>query len=212
MINRIAYMNKNFLITILFIVLLLFIFLGTFRTYMVMGNSDVPTFLSGDKLIINRSAYDLTLPFFNLKFIRHGQPERGDMVLCKVKKRNQGYYWLKRIIGLPGDTIELKQNKIYINRIPLKYEFLSKDTFEVMEKNLIGEYFARESGLGLQHNISFTNKNGLLANYGPIIVKQNHYFVLGDNRDNSMDSRLFGSVHRNHIYGKYLLMLSRNNS
>ena len=212
MINRIAYMNKNFLITILFIVLLLFIFLGTFRTYMVMGNSDVPTFLSGDKLIINRSAYDLTLPFFNLKFIRHGQPERGDMVLCKVKKRNQGYYWLKRIIGLPGDTIELKQNKIYINRIPLKYEFLSKDSFEVMEKNLIGEYFARESGLGLQHNISFTNKNGLLANYGPIIVKQNHYFVLGDNRDNSMDSRLFGSVHRNHIYGKYLLMLSRNNS
>lgn len=212
MINRIVYMNKNFLITILFIVLLLFIFLGTFRTYMVMGNSDVPTFLSGDKLIINRSAFDLTLPFSNLKVLKLGKPERGDMVLCQVREKDQKYYWLKRIIGLPGDTIELKQNKIYINRIPLKYEFLSKENFDLVEENSNGEYFARETGLGLQHNISFSNKNGLLANYGPIIVKQNHYFVLGDNRDNSMDSRLFGMVHRNNIYGKFLIVLSRNHS
>jgi signal peptidase I len=179
---------------------------------MVMGASDAPTFMSGDKVIINRSAYDISLPFSNLKFISIGQPERGDMVLCKVKKRDQGYYWLKRIIGLPGDTIELKQNKIYINRIPLKYEFLHKESFEPVEENLTGEYFARESGQGLQHNISFSNKNGLLANYGPIIVKLNHYFVLGDNRDNSLDSRLFGMVHRNNIYGKFLIVLSRNNS
>ena len=179
---------------------------------MVMGASDAPTFSSGDKVIINRSAYDITLPFSNLKFISISQPQRGDMVLCKVKKRDNGDYWLKRIIGLPGDTIELKQNKIYINRTPLKYEFLTKESFEPLKENIIGVYIARESGLGLLHNISFSNKYGLLPNYGPIIVKQNHYFVLGDNRDNSLDSRLFGSVHRNHIYGKYLLMLSRNNS
>jgi len=179
---------------------------------MVMGASDAPTFFSGDKVIINRSAYDITLPFSNLKFISIDHPERGDMVLCKVKKRDNGDYWLKRIIGLPGDTIELKQNKIIINRQPLKYEFLTKESFEPLKENTIGVYIARESGLGFQHNISFTNKNGLLPNYGPIIVKQNHYFVLGDNRDNSLDSRLFGSVHRNHIYGKYLLMLSRNHS
>lgn len=177
-----------------------------------MGASDAPTFSSGDKVIINRSAYDITLPFSNLKFIRIDQPERGDMVLCKVKRNDKGDYWLKRVIGLPGDTIELRQNKIYINRIPLKYEFIAKESFEQVEEKLIGDYFARESGYGLFHNISFTNKNGLMANYGPIVIKQNHYFVLGDNRDNSMDSRLFGSVPRNHIYGKYLLILSKNNS
>lgn len=94
----------------------------------------------------------------------------------------------------------------------MKYEFLAKESFEAVEENLMGEYFARESGYGLYHNISFSTKNGLLANYGPIVIKHNHYFVLGDNRDNSMDSRLFGSVHRNHIYGKYLLILSKNNS
>jgi signal peptidase I len=205
-------MKDKFHIILIVVVVILAATLGTFRTYMVMGASDAPTFMSGDKVIINRSAYDITLPFSNLKLIGICLPERGDMVLCKVKKKDKGDYWLKRIIGLPGDTIELKQNKIYINRIPLKYEVLSDENFEFIKDNLMGDYFARESGLGLGHNISFSNKNGLLPNYGPIIVKQNHYFVLGDNRDNSMDSRLFGSVHRNHIYGKYLLILSRNNT
>jgi len=205
-------MHKKFLKSILFTIIILFFILGTFRTYMVSGNSDVPTFVSGDKLIINRSAFDLTLPFSNLKVFKLGKPERGDMVLCQVREKDQKYYWLKRIIGLPGDTIELKQNKIYINRIPLKYEFLSKENFNLVKENSNGEFFARETGLGLQHNISFSNKNGLLANYGPIIVKENHYFVLGDNRDNSMDSRLFGMVHRNRIYGKYIIVLSRINS
>jgi len=205
-------MYKKFLISILYIVIILFFVLGTFRTYMVSGNSDVPTFVSGDKLIINRSAFDITFPFSNVKLMKIGKPERGDMVLCQVREKDQKYYWLKRIMGLPGDTIELKQNKIYINRIPLKYEFLSKENFEVLDENLLEEYFARETGMGLQHIISFSNTNGLLANYGPIVVKQNHYFVLGDNRDNSMDSRLFGMVHRNRIYGKYIIVLSRINS
>jgi len=205
-------MNKNFLISIVIVLAFLILFLGTFRTYLVMGASDAPTFLSGDKVIINRSAYDITLPFSNLKFIPVGQPERGDMVLCKVEQNDQGYFWLKRIIGLPGDTIELRQNKIYINKIPLRYEFLAKESFKTIEDDVTGEYIARESGLGLQHIITFSNKHGLLANYGPIVIKQGHYFVLGDNRDNSLDSRLFGSVNRNHIYGKYLLILSRNHS
>lgn len=179
---------------------------------MVSGNSDVPTFISGDKLIINRSAFDLTLPFSNLQIFRIGKPERGDMVLCQVKEKDQKYYWLKRIMGMPGDTIELRQNKIYVNRTQLKYEFISKESFEIKDESLIEEYFARETGLGLEHIISFSDKKGLLANYGPIVVKQNHFFVLGDNRDNSLDSRLFGMVHRNRIYGKYILLLSKNNS
>jgi signal peptidase I len=205
-------MKKNFLNTLLIVIILLIAILGTFRTYIVMGESDAPTLISGDKVIINRSAFDLTLPFSNLKIVKLGKPERGDMVLCKVKKKDNGHYWLKRIIGLPGDTIELKQNKLYINHVPLKYEFLSQENFQMVDEMLAGDNFARESGLGLQHFISFSNTKGLLANYGPVIVKQDHFFVLGDNRDNSMDSRLFGSVHRNHIYGKYLMILSRNNT
>jgi len=205
-------MQKKFLKIILFTVIILFIFLGTFRTYMVSGNSDVPTFISGDKLIINRSAFDLTIPFSSLKVFKIGKPERGDMILCQVREKDQRYYWLKRIIGLPGDTIELKQNRIYINRIQLKYEFLSKESFEIKDESLLEEHFARETGMGLEHIISFSDKVGLLANYGPIVVRPKHFFVLGDNRDNSMDSRLFGMVHRNKIYGKYILLLSKNDS
>jgi len=205
-------MQKKFLTTILITIVILFFFLGTFRTYMVSGNSDIPTFGSGDKLIVNRSAFDLTIPFSSFKIIKIGKPERGDMVLCQIREKNQKYYWLKRIIGLPGDTIEIKQNRIFINRIQLKYEFLSRENFVIEDENLTEEYFARETGMGLEHFISFSDKEGLLANYGPIVVKPNHYFVLGDNRDNSMDSRLFGMVHRNRIYGKYIIVLSRRSS
>lgn len=205
-------MQRKFLTSILVTVIFLIFILGTFRTYMVSGNSDVPTFVSGDKLIINRSAFDLTLPFSSLKIFRIGKPERGDMILCQVREKDQKYYWLKRIIGMPGDTIELRQNKIYINRAQLKYEFLSKESFDIKDESLIEEFFAREIGMGLEHIISFSDQFGLLANYGPIVVKHNHYFVLGDNRDNSMDSRLFGMVHRNRIYGKYILLLSKNDS
>lgn len=205
-------MSKKFLIRISFVLLVLVFFLGTFRTYMVKGVSDAPTFSSGDKVIINRSAYDITLPFSNFKLIGISLPERGDMVLCKVKRKENGDYWLKRIIGLPGDTIELKQNKIFINGTSLKYEVIRIDSLAMERNNLCGALFAIESGKGLLHKVSFSDKKGLLANFGPLIVMQNHYFVLGDNRDNSMDSRLFGSVHRNHIYGKFLLILSKNNT
>ncbi len=169
-------MQKKFLTAIFFTVIILFIILGTFRTYMVSGNSDVPTFISGDKLIVNRSAFDLTLPFSSLKIFRIGKPERGDMILCQVREKDQKYYWLKRIIGMPGDTIELRQNKIYINRAQLKYEFLSKESFNIKDKSLIEEYFARETGMGLEHIISFSDKGGLLANYGPIVVRPKHLF------------------------------------
>lgn len=83
-----------------------------------MGASDAPTFSSGDKVIINRSAYDITLPFSNIKFIRIDQPERGDMVLCRVKKKDNGDYWLKRIIGLPGIPLSSDKTKYTLTAGP----------------------------------------------------------------------------------------------
>jgi signal peptidase I len=174
-----------------------------------MGESDLPSFVSGDKIIINRSAYDITLPFSNLKIIHWQKPDRGDMILCHFRNSENQDFWLKRIIGLPGDTIQIKKNKIYINRQQLKYELIKKEAFEPQVENVLDELVAVESGNGLAHLVTFSETENILSNYGPLVIAEDHYFVLGDNRNNSLDSRFLGVVPRNHIYGKYLFRIYR---
>jgi len=174
-----------------------------------MGESDLPSFISGDKIIINRSAYDITIPFSNLKFNRWRKPERGDMILCHFSKSDKKDFWLKRIIGIPGDTIQIKRNKIYINRKQLKYEIIKKESFDIQFDDSMGELIAVESGRGLEHFVTFSESENILSNFGPMIISVDNYFVLGDNRTNSLDSRFLGLVPREDIFGKYLFRIFR---
>ena len=199
--------NKYFgYFSIFFLTLLL---IGNFRTYLVLGESDLPSFISGDKVIINRSAYDLTLPFTDQKIFPWRNPNRGDMILCYFKKNENKDFWLKRIIGMPGDTIRIKNNKIFINRKQLKYEILKKETFRDYNQNEFGEIIAIESGYGLKHLVTYSETENILSNFGPLVITNGHYFVLGDNRVNSLDSRFLGLVPRQKIFGKYLFRLYR---
>lgn len=174
-----------------------------------MGESDLPSFVSGDKIIINRSAYDITIPFSNFKFNSWRMPERGDMILCHFSKSEKKDFWLKRIIGLPGDTIQIKKNKIFINRKQLKYEIVKKETFDIRVENTLGELIAVESGKGLNHFVIFSETENIISNFGPMVISQDNYFVLGDNRTNSLDSRFLGLVPREDIFGKYLFRIYR---
>jgi len=199
--------NKYFgYFSIFFLTLLL---IGNFRTYLVLGESDLPSFISGDKVIINRSAYDLTLPFTDQRIFPWRNPNRGDMILCYFKKNENKDFWLKRIIGMPGDTIRIKNNKIFINRKQLKYEILKKETFRDYNQNEFGELIAIESGYGLKHLVTYSETENILSNFGPLVITNGHYFVLGDNRVNSLDSRFLGLVPRQKIFGKYLFRLYR---
>lgn len=200
--------NRKY-ISYLVLFILLIVFLGNFRTYMVMGESDLPTFENGDKVIINRSAYDVTIPFTNLKIVPWHTPSRGDMILCYLARKNNGDFWLKRIIGLPGDTIMMKGNRVFINNEPLKYEVLKKESFGPLNEEALGEILALESGMGLNHTVSFSETENIISSSGPLVVADEHYFVLGDNRFNSLDSRLLGQVPRQNIFGKYLFRIYR---
>ena len=151
----------------------------------------------------------MTIPFTNFKFFPWRAPERGDMILCFLKKENNGDFWLKRIIGLPGDTIKMKGNKVYINNTPLKYEVLKKESLGTMNSKSLGEIVALESGFGLEHTVSFSEAENIISNSGPLVVAEEHYFVLGDNRFNSLDSRFLGQVPRQNIFGKYLFRINR---
>ncbi|MCF8369542.1 MAG: signal peptidase I [Bacteroidales bacterium] len=185
-------------------------FIGNFRTYMVMGNSDLPTFSEGDKVIINRSAYDLTFPFSSAKIFSCGNPDRGDMILCYLKKKNNGDFWLKRIIGLPGDTIRIRRNKVFINNQAMKYEVIVKENLSNSFKSELGDIVAFETGMGFNHLVTFTESRNIISDFGPVVVSDNHFFVLGDNRGNSLDSRFLGLVPRNNIFGKYLFTIYKN--
>jgi signal peptidase I len=141
-------------------------FIGNFRTYLVFGESDLPSFASGDKIIINRSAYDITIPFSDFKFKEWRKPERGDMVLCYFDKSDKTDFWLKRIIGLPGDTVQIKKNNIFINRQQLKYEIIKKETFNSNINSSLGELIAVESGKGMDHFVTFSESENILSTLG----------------------------------------------
>ncbi len=200
---------KNKYLSYFLILSTIFILIGNFRTYLVMGESDLPSFISGDKIIINRSAYDITIPFSNIKIINWQKPDRGDMILCYFTKSDNQDFWLKRIIGIPGDTIQIKRNKIYINRKQLKYEIIKKESFDIQFDDSMGELIAVESGRGLEHFVTFSESENILSNFGPMIISVDNYFVLGDNRTNSLDSRFLGLVPREDIFGKYLFRIFR---
>jgi signal peptidase I len=204
-----AKLVKNKYFPYFLILVLIFLFLGNFRTYLVLGESDLPSFASGDKIIINRSAYDITIPFSNLKFTGWREPNRGDMILCYFDRSEKTDFWLKRIIGLPGDTIQMKKNKIFINRKQLKYEVIKKETFDSHLEASLGDLIAVESGRGLEHFVTFSESENILSNFGPVVISNDNYFVLGDNRTNSLDSRFLGLVPREHIFGKYLFRIYR---
>ena len=175
---------------------------------MVAGPSDAPTLLKNDLVIVNKSAYDLVLPFTIHKMVKLSDPERGDMILCKIPDNGDSEIYMKRVVGIPGDTIQLTGNMLTINGKLLNYEVFDRDDIVAENPGYMGEYVARERGLGMDHLISFNRLQSGYANFDPVIINQGQYFLLGDNRDNSTDSRMFGLIPRSSIFGKYMLTIS----
>jgi len=195
-------------ISILLVVLSAVCILGTFRSFLVAGPSDAPTLLKNDLVIVNKSAYDLVVPFTRYKMVRISNPERGDMIICKIPDKDETEIYLKRVVGIPGDTIQLIQNKLIINGTLLDYEVFKKEDIMTSNPDYLGELIAREKGMGMDHLISFNTGPVGYANFGPVVIDRGNYFVLGDNRDNSIDSRMFGLISRTAIFGKYILTIS----
>ncbi|MFC1738044.1 signal peptidase I [Planctomycetota bacterium] len=160
-----------------------------------------PTILEGDLVYVNKLAYGLRFPLTQYRIAQWADPQRGDIVICFSPDDNTRL--VKRVIGLPGDTIEMKNNQLFINGRAVFYtnldpEFAAQLTHQE-QQNCI---FALEELTGLTHPVMLTPSVPARRDFGPVTVPENHYFVLGDNRDNSRDSRFFGFVHRQSIVGK----------
>ena len=177
--------------------------------YTVNGPSEAPTLLLGDFVIVNHAAFDLKLPYSAIKVANLGAPKAGDLVLFRVPNRDA--LGLKVVVGVPGDVVAMRENQLSLNQEVVALEPLAREAFAwVPKEHQIGRIVARET-LGtakFSHEITYTPGLSPLRSFAPTTVAKDHYFLLGDHRDNSNDSRTFGTVTRDSIFGKVVLVWS----
>lgn len=155
-----------------------------------------PTIEEGDRVVVNKLAYDLKIPFTTVEVFKWADPQRGDIVV--LFSPVDGTRLVKRVVGVPGDRIEMRENQLFVNGHAAKWKEIgaAEDTEQgsslVVEENLAGRL----------HRVMFTPQIPAVRSFGPVTVPTGKYFVMGDNRDNSNDSRFIGLIERRRIVGK----------
>jgi signal peptidase I len=189
--------NRSFLVFLLVF--------GLFRTALADWNpipseSMHPTLLDGDVVLVNRIAYDLKLPLTDISLSRLGEPRRGDVVT--FHSPTDGTRLIKRLIAVPGDVVELRDDRLIVNGVEARYE----DLRPYQEpRNYAGSTLAVklvETLDGSRREIQFLPQVAARRNFGPVTVPADNYFFLGDNRDDSGDSRYIGFVPRHLLIGR----------
>jgi signal peptidase I len=172
--------------------------------YVLSAPSESPTLNIGDEIIVNKASFALRLPYSDVILFRVRSPERGDMVVVRLPSGRT--FAPKRVVGLPEETVELKENRVLVNGHQLPIRPLSRADFNwVSPSNRIGSVVAEEEG----HWISFTPGTGRYRTCPPVKLARGQYFVVGDNRDESADSRIWGPMPESRILGKVVMVLHK---
>lgn len=158
-----------------------------------------PSILEGELVFVNKLAYDLKVPFTTLHLSTWGNPVRGDVV---VFYSPDGTRLVKRVVGLPGDTVQLKDDLLYLNGVRQQYSSTDSAPFRRDIFEDANPVIAIEHLEACDHYVLGLPGRRALRNFGPFIVPPDQYFMLGDSRDNSADSRYIGPVPRAEIVGR----------
>ncbi len=169
----------------------------------ISGASMLPTLLDGDKVWVNKLAYDVKVPFTEINLAEVGEPARGDIVI--IDSSRAGKRLIKRIVGLPGDTVVMQSNALSINGQIVAQEIVERDEDAI----IITEALPDATHLA-QLTDSYVSRSR--RSYGPVVVPEGRYFVLGDNRDNSADSRAYSFIPREEIIGRSSSVVFSNDS
>jgi signal peptidase I len=170
-----------------------------------------PTILEGDLVLVNKLAYDLKVPFTLLRLAEWDHPKHEDIVVLFSPKDETRL--VKRVVGLPGDTLELRNNVLFRNGRPMEYELAAKHPFAREIHEDAQAQVAQERTESRAHWVMALPSRPALRSFPPLTVPEGQYFVMGDSRDNSFDSRFFGLVERKRIVGRtsrVILSFDRN--
>jgi signal peptidase I len=199
-------------------ILIMLIVTGALRSSLADWNdvptgSMKPTIMEGDRIWVNKLAYDLKVPFTTWHITEWDNPSRGDIVVFFSPYDEERL--VKRVVALPGDTVAMQNNRLFINGEPLDYTPLDQTIInEISATDQPRHGFAKET-LGTHHHpILLTPQLATKRSFETITVPEGKYFMMGDNRDNSFDSRFYGCVERKRIVGRatdVVLSLDRNN-
>ncbi len=183
--------------------IVLLLLMSVFRSavadwYTVPTGSMKPTILEGDRIFVNKMAYGLRVPFTTISITQWSTPRLGDVVVFQSSAANKRL--VKRVLGVPGDVIQLAANRLYVNGVKARYSESDLADRQVNWGNgntsplLLNERLA-----DIQHEVAWSHADSF---FGPVQVPPDHLFVLGDNRDNSADSRYIGFVPMSEVLGK----------
>lgn len=174
--------------------------------FRIPSNSMMPTLLTGDFILVNKFTYGLRLPINNHKVIGIGEPQRGDVVVFRPP-HHPDQDWIKRVVGLPGDRVGYHDNQVSVNGKALAYAPIGVYQGKGNGTEMTGAEELQEDLLGRQHHVlERTNLPFIDQGEGDWIVPPGHYFVMGDNRDNSEDSRYWGFLPEQNLRGKAFLI------
>jgi signal peptidase I len=187
---------------ILLLVFLLRSFL--FEPFRIPSGSLEPTLQIGDFVLVNKYDYGVRLPVIHHKISQYGEPKRGDIFVFRYPP-DPSVNFIKRVIGLPGDHIKYIDKVLYINGEKIPQTFIEKTTRINEDGREKAVSVKEEDLLGVKHKI-YQNIDESSDDFNDIVVPPNMYFAMGDNRDDSADSRYWGFVPENNIVGKAVLV------
>lgn len=196
---RLLSANKSLLI---FFALML-VFRSAVADWMVVPSGSMnPTIVEGDRILVDKAAYGWRIPFTTIRLTHGGDPQRGDIAIFPSPE--DGMVLVKRVIGLPGDTVELRDEQLLINGVATSYaptEHVADAELPAATRQQAHRYFTEELP-ERPHAIMLLTARVLPRSFGPVRVPDDQYLVLGDSRDNSKDSRYIGFVPRDSFVGR----------
>lgn len=180
------------------------------EAFQIPSGSMIPTLEIGDHIFVSKFAYSIGVPFTNVQLLTFGQPKRGDVIVFKYPP-DQSVDYIKRVVGLSGETVSVRRNEVFINGQPLHRQ-AHPGACETSDMAWFGDEFERapcelwsEQLDGREHFLH-QDPRQLPSDFPPIKIPEGQYFVMGDNRDNSKDSRVWGFVPADLIKGKALII------